>query len=125
MTTALAPKRPPAGLGPRGRAFWRDINSAYTLTASESALVRVAAAAVDQLHRIELAIKASPVTSTGSAGQLTEHPLLSSWRAHAESIRKVCRQLDLPDLVEQPTAPPKKKSSRIMAAGQGRITRGA
>lgn len=110
-TTTVKPPRPPANLGPRGRAVWRDIVSSYTLTPAEIEQLRVLAVAADHMARIELLIKGtSKLTSLGSAGQTTSHPALQEWRAYAEVVRKVCEALDLPDLVPAKSAPPKKKS---------------
>jgi hypothetical protein len=113
VTTA---KRPPTGLGPRGRALYRRVLENYTLTSAEEELVRNAAMASDHLHRIELALAQSKMTCTGSQGQLVGNPLLSEWRAHSEVIRKIAQQLDLPDLVPAKPAPARKKSRGRIAA---------
>jgi hypothetical protein len=91
-------RQPPQGLQPRGRALWRDVLAAYTLTPTEYELLRSLCNAVDQIHRVELRMKSEHVTSTGSSGQLTGHPLLHEWRQHAEMIRSLTKQLNLPDI---------------------------
>lgn len=120
--TMTAPsKRPPAGLQSRGRAVWRSITGDYELTPAEIEQVRVLAIAADHMARIELAIKGtSKLTSLGSAGQTTSHPMLQEWRAYAEVVRRICSALDLPDLVPA-AAPPKKMRPGRIAALSGRI----
>lgn len=104
-------QRPPTGLGPRGRALWRDTMSRYTLTPSERELLHALCQTVDQHHRLCQAVAAlKSLTTTGSAGQTIPHPLLNEARAHAEQIRRMHRQLGLPDSVSKP--PREKKINR-------------
>jgi hypothetical protein len=83
------------------------VTASYDLTPAEVELVHVAATGVDHLSRIELAIKQSKPTALGSAGQIVAHPLNAEWRATAETIRRICQQLDLPDLVAGAPSKPK------------------
>ena len=116
--------RPPSTLGERGRTAWRKVVDAYTLTPPELELLRVACTALDQLHRIELAIKgSSSMTTKGSAGQLVGHPLLTEWRLHAESVRRICQQLNLPDLMPLPV--PAQRKARPARVAHLTTSRGA
>lgn len=111
-------RQPPHGLGNRGRALWRDVMTQYTLRPDEIALLRNLCNAVDQLHRIELRLKAEHVTSTGSSGQLVGHPLLAEWRAHTDTIQRLVKQLHLPDIDrKQPRKP--KMGGRVQALKAG------
>jgi phage terminase small subunit len=95
-------KRPPTGLGPHGRALWRDTVARYTLTPTEIEVLHTLCVTGDQLIRVDLALKQAHVTSTGSQGQLVGHPLLAEHRAHAETLRRLSRQLNLPDTASAP-----------------------
>jgi hypothetical protein len=107
-------RQPPQGLQPRGRTLWRDVLATYTLTPTEIELLRSLCNAVDQIHRVELRMKAEHVTSTGSSGQLTGHPLLHEWRQHAEMIRSLTRQLNLPDIDrKEPKRKPKMNPGKV------------
>lgn len=91
------PPGPPKGLGPTGRALWRRVVEAYTLRPDELELLRLLALATDHVTRIESKLKAAQVVSTGSAGQLTGHPLLAEFRAHTDTVQRLTKQLGLPD----------------------------
>ena len=103
-------KQPPRSLGEHGRSLWRTTVSRYEFTTTEYEVLFALCQATDQLQRIGLAIKAAPhLTSTGSQGQLTGHPLLSEFRLHSETVRRLARQLNLPDITNE--APRKRKTN--------------
>ena len=93
----MEPRRPPQGLGARGRALWRGVLAGYELNAAELEVVRELCAATDELSRLSTAVAHAPATSKGSRGQLVAHPLLAEVRAHREIIRRLTKQLNLPD----------------------------
>jgi hypothetical protein len=104
-------KQPPRSLGEHGRSLWRTTVAHYTFTTAEYEILFALCQATDQLQRIGLAIKAAPhLTSTGSQGQLTGHPLLSEFRLHSETVRRLAKQLSLPD-IEATTAPRRRKTN--------------
>jgi hypothetical protein len=84
---------------------WREVGDAYTLTPTEVELLHELCSAVDQASRIDAALQRAHMTSTGSQGQLTAHPLLNEARAHAEMIRRLVRQLALPNVATQQRKP--------------------
>lgn len=91
------PKRPPKEVGPRGRALWREVAARYTLTPTEYELLREMCCASDELGRLTTASKHVSATVKGSRGQAICHPIFAELRAHRESIRRLARQLNLPD----------------------------
>jgi hypothetical protein len=70
----------------------------YKLTPAEIGVLHVMCCTADQLRRLETSIKGlRHLTSTGSQGQLTGHPLLAEYRSHSETLRRLANQLNLPD----------------------------
>jgi phage terminase small subunit len=106
-------KRPAKDLGPHGRQLWRDVLGTYTLTPTEVETLHVLCVTSDQLGRIDLALKQSKIVSTGSQGQLTGHPLLAEHRLHVETVRRLVRQLGLPDAVGSPDRKTKTNVHRV------------
>lgn len=93
-------RRPPKDLGAHSRYLWREVVDRYTLTPCEYEVLHTLCRTADQLNRIDLAIKGlRHLTSNGSQGQLVAHPLLNEHRQHAETVRRLTRQLNLPDSV--------------------------
>jgi hypothetical protein len=106
-------KRPPKGLGPRGRELWRSVLGAYSLTPTEAETLRVLCSTSDQLQRIDLTLQQSKVTTLGSCGQTVAHPLYAEFRAHAETVRRLARQLNLPDAVASSARKTKTNPGRV------------
>jgi hypothetical protein len=88
--------RAPPGLGVRGRALWRDTLAAYQLDPLEQMALLQICRRVDELDRIDLAMRGSKPTCAGSMGQLVAHPLLSEVRQHSETLRNLVKLIDLP-----------------------------
>lgn len=90
-------KRPPPGLGPSGRALWRDILAEFGLAAHERAVLVQCCRCVDRLDALaaELAAAGS-LTVAGSTGQPKAHPLLAEWRAQARVLESLSRALSIP-----------------------------
>jgi hypothetical protein len=99
MEPAETPKapRPPEGLGPAGRALWRDIVANYTLTATEAGVLRELCRAHDNATRLTTHAKGVSVTVKGSRGQPIVHPVFAEIRSNQEIISRLSRTLNLPD----------------------------
>src|SRR5260221_9941701 len=89
-------KRPPAGLGPSGRALWRETLSEYGLNPAESLMLTQLCRAADRLDAIETELSGADLTVEGSTGQPVAHPLLAEWRATARVAESLARSLALP-----------------------------
>jgi hypothetical protein len=90
-------KRPPAGLGPSGRALWRDINREYGLAPHEAAILVQCCRVVDRLDVIEAELGgAGALVVAGSTGQPKAHPMLAEWRAQARVLESLSRALSIP-----------------------------
>jgi hypothetical protein len=110
-------KYPPRDLGPHGRTLWNAVVSGYELTPTEHELLHALCSSSDQLQRLNVALKACKLVSTGSQGQLTGHPLLQEARLHSELVRRLVDQLDLP----QYTAVP--RNSKVNRSKVAHLTR--
>jgi hypothetical protein len=97
MTQQVKVPAPPKSLGAHGRKLWREHTSKFVFDPSELEILLAMCSAADQLQRIALALRQTELTSVGSAGQLTGHPLLTEYRLHAETLRRLSAQLKLPD----------------------------
>jgi hypothetical protein len=99
MDTAETPKvpRPPEGLGPSGRAMWRDTVAGYTFTSTELGVLRELCRAHDNATRLTNTAKGVSVTTKGSRGQPVVHPVFAEIRANQEVISRLSRTLNLPD----------------------------
>jgi hypothetical protein len=84
METSEAPKapRPPEGLGPTGRALWRDTVAGYTFTTTELGVLRELCHAHDNATRLTTHSKGVSVTVKGSRNQPVVHPIFAEIRAN-------------------------------------------
>ncbi|GAA1543574.1 hypothetical protein [Nocardioides humi] len=94
-------KTPPRGLKKHGRKLWRSVVPAYTLRPDELVLLESACKTVDLIAELEAAMVDEPLVTSGSMGQLREHPLLSETRQQKALLGRQLAQLKLPDLDAQ------------------------
>jgi P27 family predicted phage terminase small subunit len=93
----MASSKPPAGLGRRGTAFWKDVTNAYDIERpDEVALLTEACRILSLCDDLREAVARDGYTTTGSTGQMVAHPLLTELRANRSELRHVLRQLGLP-----------------------------
>jgi phage terminase small subunit len=99
----LVPKhgspKAPTGLGPAGRGLWRAITADYELREDERQALAAACRTLDELRRVEDAMRAADVVVAGSKGQPRPNPLLAEARAHRLALRQLLISvgLDEPD----------------------------
>jgi hypothetical protein len=97
MSTA-PPPTPPTGLRAPGKRLWNRVLSKYVLTESELTMLAAACRTSDELDTLQRAIRALPqLTTTGSTGQTTIHPLLGAADRHRRLLEKLTTALNLPD----------------------------
>ena len=89
--------RPPAGLGVRGRAFWRATVLVFELSDSEMALLTEICRLLDECERLHDVVESEGVSVAGSVGQTRVHPALGELRQHRLALGKLLGQLALPD----------------------------
>jgi len=88
----------PTGLGPRGRAFWRDTVAAYDLERAELELLAETCRTLDEIDELVVALDRDGMTVPGSAGQTRTHPAINEVRQHRLALGRLLAQLALPDL---------------------------
>jgi hypothetical protein len=79
-----------------GSRLKRDILDRYELDPAEMVLLHHAAELADVAARIDAEVAASPLTATGSMGQMVSHPLLLQQRKHHERLQRELEALRLP-----------------------------
>lgn len=89
-------RRPPSGLGPSGRALWRDIHRDYGLAPHETAILVQCCRVADRLDAIEQELTGADLVVTGSTGQPKAHPLLAEQRAQMRVLESLSRALSIP-----------------------------
>lgn len=106
--------RSPAGLGPAGRKFWRDVVGVYDLDPHELHVLAEASRTLDEMERVRAELDAAPsLLAKGSMGQAVEHPLLGTLRNHRASLDKLIARLNLPDSEgEVPKTPAQVRAQR-------------
>jgi phage terminase small subunit len=112
-----ARRRPPAGLGESGRAFWRSVVAVYDLAPAEFVMLAQACAVTDLLARADAELAAADLTVFGSAGQPKAHPLIAATADLRRVLDVLIRGLALPmpgETVGQ------RRSPVAMAAAQAR-----
>lgn len=90
---------PPRILKTAGRKFWREVTDKYDLRTDE---LRTLESACRSLDMVDLVTKqwtenGSPLTSTGSMGQLVEHPNIASIDKAQKAFELYVKRLALPD----------------------------
>lgn len=93
--TAAKP-RPPAGLGARGRGFWRRVTGIYELGTDETELLVEACRTLDRCESLSTELAGAPSLSVGSTGQPVPHPLRAELRSERLLLTKLVSMLNLP-----------------------------
>src|SRR5262245_48852979 len=88
--------RPPAGLGPAGRSFWRSVVAVYELSAVERVMLGQAASVVALLASAGSGVADGALTVVGSTGQPRAHPLLAASAVQRGVLDVLVRALALP-----------------------------
>lgn len=87
----------PAGLGERGRRFWRDTVAVFELERDERELLVEACRTLDAIEDLQAAVAADGTVTRGAQGQLRAHPALSELRHNRAALGRLLAQLSLPD----------------------------
>lgn len=95
MATVMAPKV----LDATGKKFWREVTSKYDLRSDELRTLESACRQLDMVADVtgEWDSLGRPYTTTGSMGQLVEHPLLGTIDRAQKAFELYVKRLALPD----------------------------
>ena len=110
------PPRMPRGLKQAGKALWQSIIPEYTLRPDELAVLADACRTADIVARLDAALVDAPLTVTGSARQLREHPLLSERRQQAAHLARLLHQLRLTDDNDEVLTPAERRKRENRSA---------
>ncbi|MGO9158375.1 P27 family phage terminase small subunit [Mycobacterium sp.] len=85
--------RAPTGLGPRGRALWREVHRSYVLDGVESELLHQLCAVLDRCDQIQAELATQPLMTSGSVGQPRPNPLLACLREEEKMLDRLASSL--------------------------------
>lgn len=86
----------PAGLGDAGSQFFRWAHSAYALDARDSPVLLELCRTLDEIELLTEAVARDGVVTSGSKGQVVEHPAMAGLRAHRVVLDRLFVRLGLP-----------------------------
>lgn len=117
---------PPRVLEAAGRKFWREVTGTYQLRTDELRTLESACRALDLIAQVtaEWEQLGRPFTSTGSMGQLVEHPLLGTMDKAQKAYELYVKRLALPDVVDDAANKPNQQREAAQTrwgAAHGRI----
>lgn len=94
MSSSSSPiPKPPPGLGPRGRAFWRAVLADLELESHEIRLLEESCRTLDRLEALDAVIRRQGLlTPDGKA-----HPALVEARLQGVTLARLIASLRLPD----------------------------
>lgn len=116
-TGRMSANRAPAGLGPQGRKFWKDVSSVYELAPGEIAILTRACRALDRLASIDAELAGAELMVEGSQGQARANPLLAAADSTERVLDVLVRALALP-LPDEPAG--RRRSPSAVAAARQR-----
>lgn len=93
----MSASRAPSRLGAAGRKLWQTITEGYDLREDERQALLAACRTVDELERLQAALKHVPAVVEGSKGQTRPHPLYAEVRAHRLALRQLLAAVGLQD----------------------------
>ena len=92
----MATMKPPADLRAQGKKLWNAVHEDYELGSHETALLREACRATDELDILRKALLDSEVVSQGSTGQPVVNKIFEEIRRHRDSLAKTITAMNLP-----------------------------
>lgn len=110
----------PESLGNAGIELWDSIVPAYSLRPDELRVLADACAEADIIADLEVARRASDLTTKGSMGQEVISPFISELRAHRTVMSGLLKSLKLPDSPAGAAQKRAKTSEQARAAARAR-----
>lgn len=101
MSTTKIPNAP-AGLGSRGRKFWRSTLGEFELSDAEQEILAEACRTLDDLDRLAGLVAEHGSMVTGSQGQPVLNPALTEARGQRLALHRLVAALQLPDAEDAP-----------------------
>lgn len=101
MSDVKIPKAP-AGLGARGRKFWRSTLADFELSGAEQEILAEACRTLDDLDRLAGLVAEHGSMVIGSQGQPVLNPALTEARGQRLALHRLVAALQLPDADDEP-----------------------
>ncbi len=93
----MSASRAPSGLGSSGRKLWQSVTAAYAMREDERHALIAACRTLDEIERLESALRDTPTVVEGSQGQPRPNPLFAEVRAHRLALRQLLGAVGLDD----------------------------
>lgn len=103
--------RAPAGLAPRGRSLWRQVQAAFELDPLESQVLTELCRTLDSCDRIRRELAAASLTVAGSTGQPRVNPLLGALESQVRLADRLASSLGV-SLPGSAGGAPQRKAAR-------------
>ena len=101
----MSKPKPPTDLKAPGKTLWNAVHEDYELGSHETALLREACRATDELDILREALLSSEVVATGSTGQPVVNKIFEEIRRHRDSLAKTITAMNLPEDDEEEQQP--------------------
>jgi hypothetical protein len=96
----MSTRRAPNGLAAGGRKLWRDVLAGFELRPDEERMLIAACRTVDELARLERALKNAKPVVAGSKGQDRVNPLFGEVRAHRLALRQLLAAIGIEEAAD-------------------------
>lgn len=115
--------KPPNGLGNAGKALWKALLASapedWELDERETVQLTLAARQMDDLARLEVAIKKDGTMVKGSAGQPVVNPAIGEARQARAAIDRLIGRISVPDETGKPRTTASELAQRAANARWG------
>lgn len=86
----------PDDLTEKASAFWESVTTTFELKVDEFHVLENVCRTMDEIERLENALKNAPVMTKGSRGQEIVHPAFGEVARHRGVLARLLKALDLP-----------------------------
>jgi hypothetical protein len=114
MTTTKPAKSAPRGLGPDGKALWRNVTREFEFNSAETELLRQLCVVVDEIAQLRCVLAELGPMVKGSKGQPVLSPVFAQLVSHRKLFDELVVALALP--IEGEAAGQRRSAKSKMAA---------
>ena len=109
----------PSHLKAAGRRFWDEVLDDFEVGPDELRLLEAACRTIDELGRLEVALRDAPTLTSGSMGQTVVHPLFGEVRAHRTTLVRLVKALGIVEAVQEEAGTRSSAARKLASARWG------